>query len=92
MAYNPSNDDLEEGVPADITRTLRRRKYLIEKARNANIIGKPSGRALCLHARDSLPPSDCLPAGIASGRQLALFGNCSGGLRMSEGDIYPCWL
>ena len=32
-------DDLLEGVPADIKRSQKRRNFLIEKARNASIIG-----------------------------------------------------
>ncbi|KAK9785346.1 hypothetical protein WJX73_008039 [Symbiochloris irregularis] len=42
---DPSDDSSEaggrwqEGLPLDITRTLKRRYYLVEKARNANIIG-----------------------------------------------------
>ena len=51
---NPSSGDLVEGVPADISRTLRRRYFLVEKARNANIIGKPPEAPPCLHTQDSL--------------------------------------
>ena len=37
--YDPTSGCIREGVPQDITRTLRKRMYLIEKARNANIVG-----------------------------------------------------
>ncbi len=37
--YNPQEDSLKEGLPSEICRTLRKRNYLIEKAKNANIIG-----------------------------------------------------
>ena len=37
--YDPQTGCIREGVPQDISRTLRRRAYLIEKARNANIVG-----------------------------------------------------
>ncbi|EIE23796.1 diphthamide biosynthesis protein [Coccomyxa subellipsoidea C-169] len=37
--YNPQEDSLREGLPSEISRTLRKRNYLIEKAKNANIIG-----------------------------------------------------
>ncbi len=50
MVYNPRNGKLVEGVPAELSRTLRRRYYLVDKARNANIIGKPPEPATCLHA------------------------------------------
>lgn len=41
MVYKPDSGDLVEGVPVDISRTLRRRTFLVEKAKDANIIGKP---------------------------------------------------
>ena len=50
MVYNPRNGKLVEGVPAELSRTLRRRYDLVDKARNANIIGKPPEPATCLHA------------------------------------------
>ena len=54
MVYNPSTDNLVQGVPADISRTLRRRYFLVDKAKNANIIGKPPEPPPCMHAQDSL--------------------------------------
>ena len=51
MGYNPSTGDMVEGVPADISRILRRRYFLVEKARNANIIGKLPEPDPCLHAQ-----------------------------------------
>ena len=38
--YDPTSGCIREGVPQDISRTLRKRTYLIEKARNANIVGE----------------------------------------------------
>ncbi len=40
-------DDLLEGVPADIRRSQKRRNFLIEKARNASIIGVSRIFATC---------------------------------------------
>ncbi|BDA47727.1 probable 2-(3-amino-3-carboxypropyl)histidine synthase subunit 2 [Coccomyxa sp. Obi] len=37
--YNPHEDSLREGLPSEISRTLRKRNFLIEKAKNSNIIG-----------------------------------------------------
>ncbi|KAK9905896.1 hypothetical protein WJX75_008313 [Coccomyxa subellipsoidea] len=37
--YNPQEDSLREGLPSEIRRMLRKRNYLIEKAKNANIVG-----------------------------------------------------
>lgn len=37
--YNPREDSMREGLPLEISRTLRKRHFLIEKAKNSNIIG-----------------------------------------------------
>jgi diphthamide biosynthesis enzyme Dph1/Dph2-like protein len=46
--YNPYSGQVMEGVPPEMTRLLRRRNFLVEKARNANIIG------ICCEVPDSL--------------------------------------
>ena len=38
----PGEGRWQEGLPLDITKTLRRRYYLVEKARNARIVGGAS--------------------------------------------------
>ena len=42
-----TEDGLLEGVPADIRRSQKRRNFLIEKARNASIIGVTCISAIC---------------------------------------------
>jgi diphthamide biosynthesis protein 2 len=37
--FDPSGGGLSEGLPPGVARTLRRRYYLVEKARNADVIG-----------------------------------------------------
>lgn len=50
--YNPQEDSLREGLPSEISRMLRKRNYLIEKAKNANIVGE----SLCLQRLIHLHP------------------------------------
>ena len=37
--YNPREGSMREGLPLEIRRTLRKRNFLVEKAKNSNIIG-----------------------------------------------------
>jgi hypothetical protein len=46
--FSPTTGVVQEGVPQDILRTLRKRTYLIERARNANIVGAPSPLEPCV--------------------------------------------
>ena len=41
VVYDPATDTMTEGLPAEVSKLLRRRYFLVEKARNANIVGKP---------------------------------------------------
>ena len=38
--FDPRGERMREGVPQAITRTLQKRAYLVERARNANIVGE----------------------------------------------------
>lgn len=38
--YDPGEDEWQEGLPTHISRTLKRRYFLVEKAKNANVIGE----------------------------------------------------
>lgn len=38
----PGEGRWQDGVPLDISRSLRKRYYLVERAKNANIVGRPS--------------------------------------------------
>ena len=38
--YNPESSACQEGLPGDISKTLKRRYFLVEKAKNANVIGE----------------------------------------------------
>ena len=40
--YDPGLETWQEGLPLDINKTLKRRYYLVEKAKNASVIGAPS--------------------------------------------------
>ena len=40
--FSPATGVVQEGVPQDIRRTMRKRTYLVERARNANIVGAPA--------------------------------------------------
>lgn len=46
--YDPELKTWQEGLPVDISKTLKRRYFLVEKAKNANVIGTllPSIQAL----------------------------------------------
>lgn len=39
--YDPEQDKWQEGLPVQISRTLKRRYFLVEKAKNANVVGEP---------------------------------------------------
>jgi hypothetical protein len=41
VRYDPASSTLHEGVPLHIEQSLRRRAFLLEKARLANIVGSP---------------------------------------------------
>ena len=38
--YDPETNAWQEGLPRDISKTLKRRYFLVEKAKNANVIGE----------------------------------------------------
>ena len=38
--YEPEEQRWQEGIPMEISKTLRKRYYLVEKAKNASIIGE----------------------------------------------------
>lgn len=40
VMWDPCEDRWQEGIPLEIIRTLKRRYYLVEKARNAHIVGE----------------------------------------------------
>ena len=37
--YDPAENSWQEGLPIAISKTLKRRYFLVEKAKNANVIG-----------------------------------------------------
>lgn len=37
--YDPEHNSWQEGLPMEISKTLKRRYFLVEKAKNANVIG-----------------------------------------------------
>lgn len=37
--YNPASHSWQEGLPHQISRTLKRRYFLVEKAKNASVVG-----------------------------------------------------
>ena len=37
--YDPASTEWQEGLPCDISKTLKRRYFLVEKAKNASVIG-----------------------------------------------------
>ena len=37
--YDPELNTWQEGLPTDISKTLKRRYFLVEKAKNASVIG-----------------------------------------------------
>ena len=39
MAYDPSSNVTQDGLSPELTRVLRRRYYLVEKTRDANVVG-----------------------------------------------------
>ena len=39
--YDPAENNWQEGLPIAISKTLKRRYFLVEKAKNANVIGMP---------------------------------------------------
>ncbi|DBA75064.1 TPA: hypothetical protein ACH3X1_010397 [Trebouxia sp. C0004] len=39
VMYNPEQNSWQEGLPIAISKTLKRRYFLVEKAKNANVIG-----------------------------------------------------
>lgn len=41
VMYDPDLRTWQEGLPLDINKTLKRRYYLVEKAKNASVIGAP---------------------------------------------------
>lgn len=55
--YDPELKTWQEGLPLDINKTLKRRYFLVEKAKNASVIGTafPYSPQLCLlqHVRVS---------------------------------------
>ncbi len=40
VMYDPEHSNWQEGLPLDISKTLKRRYFLVEKAKNANVIGE----------------------------------------------------
>ena len=38
--YDPEQDSWQEGLPIHISKTLKRRYFLVEKAKNASVIGE----------------------------------------------------
>ena len=40
--FDPEAKTWQEGLPLDINKTLKRRYFLVEKAKNANVIGTPA--------------------------------------------------
>lgn len=45
--YDPENGSWQEGLPLDISKTLKRRYFLVEKAKNANVIGNSKKTETC---------------------------------------------
>jgi hypothetical protein len=39
VMYDPAENSWQEGLPIAISKTLKRRYFLVEKAKNANVIG-----------------------------------------------------
>lgn len=40
--FDPEAKTWQEGLPVNINKTLKRRYFLVEKAKNANVIGIPA--------------------------------------------------
>lgn len=45
--YDPELKTCQEGLPQDINKTLKRRYFLVEKAKNASVIGTTTPSAPC---------------------------------------------
>lgn len=47
VMLDPEEGRWQDGVPLKMTRTLKRRYYLVEKAKNANVIGHTTSSQTC---------------------------------------------
>ena len=63
---NPQSGEVRGGVPQEILRTLRKRNFLVEKARNANIVGTPAAFTQLCHD-PCHPPDSRLPCSTTPG-------------------------
>lgn len=53
--YDPEQNSWQEGLPVEISKTLKRRYFLVEKAKNANVIGVLQHCSDCVSSLTEVP-------------------------------------